>query len=94
MEGLMNMTQLTTMFVVVVVGLLANVEWTHGRHLRKMDGLTQQVEAFENFNVPPALTTEENTDEVAKEEKEAKEISSSLSSLKLSKIPHRIYVAG
>ena len=75
--------------VIVLVGILANT-LTHGRHLRKT---LAQVDAFDNFDAPaPALSGDNK--KIAKEEEEAKEISTSLSSLKLSKIPHRIYVAG
>lgn len=83
--------------VIVLVGILANT-LTHGRHLRKT---LAQVDAFDNFDAPaPALSGDNKNDDddndkkIAKEEEEAKEISTSLSSLKLSKIPHRIYVAG
>ena len=88
MESLRNVLLIG---VVVLVGMLTN-SLTHGRHLRK--ALTQ-VDALENFNAPAATTGgDHDDDKIEKEEEEAKDISSSLSSLKLSKIPHRIYVAG
>ncbi|XP_066913284.1 uncharacterized protein [Clytia hemisphaerica] len=57
------------------------VSLTQGRHLRK-----NKSRQFTGMLASPEV--------VVQEKKEAKKISSSLSSLKLNKVPHRIYLAG
>ena len=65
----------------VFVLFLTTVTLTQGRHLRK-----NKSRQFTGKLASPEV--------VIQEKKEAKQISSSLSSLKLSKVPHRIYLAG